>query len=47
MAFAWIVSGLPFDAAHGVGNFVLMLVLYYPLHRALESLARLRKHIHT
>ena len=42
MAFAWIVSGLPFDLIHGAGNFILMLALYYPLHRALESLARRR-----
>lgn len=42
MAFAWIVSGLPFDAAHGAGNFVLMLVLYRPLHGVLERLKRVR-----
>lgn len=42
MAFAWIVSGLPFDLIHGAGNFILMLTLYNPLHRALESLARRR-----
>ena len=40
MAFAWMVSGLPFDAAHGAGNFLLMLALYTPLRRALDYLAR-------
>lgn len=45
MAFAWIVSGLPFDVAHGVGNFLLMLVLYYPLRGALSRLERWEKHM--
>lgn len=40
MAFSWIASGLPFDAAHAVGNFLLMFVLYHPLRRALDILAR-------
>ena len=35
-AFAWWVSGIPFDMIHGVSNFVLMLVLYKPLCRVLE-----------
>lgn len=35
-AFAWWVSGIPFDMIHGVSNFVLMLVLYKPLRRVLE-----------
>lgn len=30
-AFAWWVAGIPWDIAHGIGNFVLMLVLYYPV----------------
>lgn len=40
MAFSWIVSGLPFDVAHAAGNFILMLVLYYPLRKPLDYLAR-------
>ena len=36
-AFFWAVfSGLSYDALHGVGNFVLMLLLYRPLRRALQ-----------
>lgn len=31
MAFAWWVAGIPYDILHGVGNFVLMLVLYHPI----------------
>ncbi len=36
-AFSWWLSGLSYDAMHGVGNFVLMLVLYWPLRRALQT----------
>lgn len=30
-AFAWWIAGIPFDVLHGIGNFVLMLLLYRPL----------------
>ena len=33
----WI-SGIPFDIAHGIGNFVLALVLFVPLRRLTEKL---------
>lgn len=29
--FAWIVSGLPFDLLHGIGNFAAALLLFRPL----------------
>ena len=35
-ALSWWRSGLSYDALHGVGNFVLMLLLYRPLRRALQ-----------
>lgn len=38
--FSWILSGLPFDALHAGGNFLLTLVLYAPLRKALELLDR-------
>ena len=31
-----VLGGLSYDALHGVGNFVLMLLLYRPLRRALQ-----------
>ncbi len=37
---SWIISGLRFDLAHAVGNFLLALVLYKPLRAALELLKR-------
>lgn len=37
-AFVWWVAGIPFDLIHGVSNFVLMLVLYRPMRRAVMFL---------
>ncbi len=36
--FTWWVAGIPFDVLHGIGNFVLMLVLYQPISKALKKL---------
>ena len=38
-AFAWWVAGIPFDLIHCAGNFVLMLALYRPVRRAMESVS--------
>ena len=35
--FAWWVAGIPWDLVHCVGNFVLMLVLYKPIHLAMTK----------
>ena len=35
-----VLSGLSYDAMHGVGNFVIMLLLYRPLRRALQTAKR-------
>ncbi len=37
-ALSWWISGLPWDLAHGAGNFVMALVLFRPLQRALEQI---------
>ena len=37
-AFTWWVSGIPWDVAHGISNFVLMLVLYRPIRIAVNKL---------
>ena len=34
------VSGIPFDIAHCIGNFVIALVLFAPMRRLLEKLSR-------
>lgn len=34
--FTWWVAGIPFDLAHGAGNFVLMAVLYRPVRHAIK-----------
>ena len=36
-ALSWWLSGLSYDAMHGVGNFVIMLLLYRPLRTALRT----------
>ena len=37
---AWWISGLPYDVLHAAGNFVVMLVLYRPMRRAIQAAKR-------
>lgn len=37
-AVSWWLSGIPYDLLHCTGNFVMALVLFLPLRRALERL---------
>lgn len=37
-AFAWFLSGIPWDILHGIGNFILALVLLQPLVKILTRL---------
>lgn len=39
-AFTWWVSGIPWDIIHCVGNFVIMLVLYHPVSRAMKAIRK-------
>ena len=36
--FTWWVAGIPWDIAHGIGNFVLMMVLYKPVQMLMNKL---------
>lgn len=36
--FTWWVAGIPFDVAHCIGNFTLMLTLYHPIRLAVGKL---------
>ena len=36
--FTWWVAGIPFDVAHCIGNFALMLVLYHPIRIAVSRI---------
>lgn len=36
MMVSWWISGIPFDLIHGVSNFILCLVLFGPMLRALR-----------
>lgn len=40
-AFTWWVAGIPWDIVHGVGNFVLMIILYTPV----RSIMKKSKHL--
>ena len=33
--FTWWVAGIPWDIVHGIGNFVIMLILYKPISRVM------------
>lgn len=37
-AVSWWISGIPFDIAHCIGNFVMALVLFCPMRKLLEKL---------
>lgn len=37
-AFTWWVAGIPFDLAHGIGNFVLMMICYYPVRMMMKKI---------
>ena len=36
VAFSWWVAGIPFDLIHGISNIAIMLVLYYPIRKAMQ-----------
>ena len=38
-ALAWWIAGLPTDIVHCLGNFVITLLAYRPLRRALHAVA--------
>lgn len=35
---AWWVSGIPFDILHGIGNFVVVILLFKPVHYVVKRL---------
>ena len=38
--FTWWVAGIPWDLVHGIGNFVLMLVIYKPVRSIMLRLQK-------
>ena len=40
MAISWWISGIPTDVIHGISNFLVCLILFKPLRRALDILER-------
>ena len=39
--FTWWIAGIPWDIVHGVGNFVIMFVLYKPVQMVMKRAKRL------
>ncbi|WMJ89565.1 hypothetical protein [Anaerocolumna sp. MB42-C2] len=39
-AFAYWIAGIPFDIAHGIANFVVVLLLFKPIYKIIDQLAR-------
>lgn len=40
MGLSWIVSGLFMDVLHGIGNFIVTLVLFQPLYSVFQKIVR-------
>ena len=40
---AWWIAGLPYDILHGIGNFVVILVLFKPIRSVIEKLYMMKK----
>lgn len=38
-AFLYWVAGIPFDIVHGVSNFIIMMILYRPMARIMQSVS--------
>jgi len=38
-AFTWWIAGIPWDLVHGVSNFIIMLVLFHPITRAMKKIS--------
>lgn len=36
VAFSWWVAGIPWDFVHGIGNCVIMLILYHPVKNVMK-----------
>lgn len=39
-AFSWWIAGIPWDIVHGIGNFVLMAVLYIPITVCMKKMSK-------
>lgn len=40
VAVAWWIAGIPWDLVHGIGNFVIMLVLYHPISHVMKQVRK-------
>ena len=37
-AFTWWVHGIPWDLVHGIANFIIMFILYYPIRTVMSKI---------
>lgn len=44
--FAYWIAGIPFDVTHGIANFAITLVLFYPLFSILNSINKRTEQIY-
>ncbi|MBP3852427.1 MAG: hypothetical protein J6D36_07775 [Erysipelotrichaceae bacterium] len=35
--FTWWIAGIPYDIAHGIANFLIMILLYKPVYHVMEK----------
>lgn len=39
-AVTWWIAGIPYDILHGISNFIICFILYYPLTKVLKKVER-------
>lgn len=39
-AFSWWIAGIPWDFVHGGANFIIMLILYKPISKAIKGIEK-------
>jgi len=40
-AIAWWIAGIPWDITHGIGNFLIMLILYHPIRQIMKKINKI------
>ncbi len=39
-AITWWIAGIPWDLVHGIANFIIMLILFYPMQSIMKKITR-------
>lgn len=43
MAISWWIAGIPYDILHGISNFIIALICFHPLNKALTKIKYLQQ----